>query len=1620
MEDTKNIAGELLVELEEKGVTFEVAGEKLKYKDSEGNFSANCKEKVKIYKNEIIEILTQSSKLEEFRIDKEFGIMEYPLTDVQAAYLIGKTEAVEWGGVGCKGYIEVNFGTHSVEELSSAWDILVNRHEMLRAKVRETGFELIEKNEIKYEIEVIDMLKMSKKEKTITLSMLRKEFNGFVFDTENPPLFKVAITKREEGNFFHLLIDLIVSDFASVQLLVFEMGQIMKGIPLKKVETKFSDYILFNQNRKGSLGWYRDRSYWLKRLDKLPKMPLLPRDGRAADVCGFSNEFYRFQKHFDKPTWEKIKDISGIYGVTVSAVLISVYAEVIARWSANKQFTLNLPIQNRSNVVNDIDSIVGDFTAVNLLAIDMTQSVCFIERVKRITGQLLDDLEHNSFSGVEVLRELSKVSEKNETLMPIVFTGVLKSQNDIGTIEYGFSHTPQVWIDCQVVDETDSADIAKGLMVSWDARKGAIKESIVAEMFETFIETIQLLEKKNKEDWEQELEIVVPNIEKKLIFCEQMKEVVKYPYIQQGFIEYARKNPMKIAVVDAMEKMTYGELLEKAEYIAGYLKKEFVGDNRGLVAIRMKKSAKQIAAVMGTLIAGFSYLPIDVKQPLARQDKILTKAKVITELDENIVNDILRNSACRLEEYPVHNNSIAYVIFTSGSTGEPKGVEMSHVAVQNTLAAIKNMYNITEFDTVLGIAELSFDLSVFDIFGVLGVGGTLVLPNPEKGPDASHWGSLITDYKVTLWNTVPAQAEMLDAFVSEERYPFLRLVMLSGDWISTSLPNRLRRTMPSAKIISLGGATEGGIWSIFHEISMNEEKPTILYGKALPGQWIGIVDEELRICPQYAFGQIVIGGYSLAEGYLDDKELTERKFVYLDGEKSRIYLTGDSGRYVENDEIEFLGRMDNQVKINGHRIEIAEIERVLIEMPHVKDCCVVYYKGEAKGKLVAFVKEKEDGLQTALNKVRLEGCKLSTNTIEQFNKVLERAVCITVYEKLSGVFSDKLSLNREELISIIGVLPQYEELLNRWLELLITQGYLQEKNGKYELRGEKSNAEKYWKELQNIPYTDIAPSVVSRYIQNHAENICELFRGEVNPLIFLFPEGRTEIAEALYGDTAIAKLLNGIIADLVSEYAKSFEQISILEVGGGIGATTKQILKKLEGLDYEYLFTDVSNFFLNNLKMKYPVVKTELLNLDEWEISKFGKFHVIIAAGVLNNTKNISETIGKLKHMLEDEGLLLITEPVEEHIEITVSQAFMMPKHSDVRNTTSHCFLNEDEWNDVFNGAGLEIVQTFPKENDCYAKFKQKLFIVRKKIDYKEFLKSMLPTVMIPEKFISIDEIPLSSNGKVNRKALINILEENTFSEVFVSDDKKDFKNEIHSEFEKKIIDIMANVSGNHNISFEDNLLEKGFDSLLLSQAAGKIVNEIPEAKGLRFDEILRVALATPIITEIVKYIEEKRNSNEQRMKKESNNISLEKLTVHKIVYVLGREKDKWGDALEQVLTDADILVKKIEDERLKMEIIEDVEIRNKYLFISQDNISRILAEISELLAQGTIIQKVFMLNPERASGNDFYLGDVGILNSTQSVIDSWKAAVLGEVKTYEINSDEISSVIRKELIDER
>lgn len=269
---------------------------------------------------------------------------------------------------------------------------------------------------------------------------------------------------------------------------------------------------------------------------------------------------------------------------------------------------------------------------------------------------------------------------------------------------------------------------------------------------------------------------------------------------------------------------------------------------------------------------------------------------------------------------------------------------------------INARYQITEQDTAFGISNLHFDLSVYDVFGILGAGGKLVLPDPEYGKDPAHWIHWLNHENITVWNSVPAFVEMLAEYEEYQRQvtsQSLRLVMMSGDWVPVLLPGRIRNLFQNVEIVALGGATEGSIWSNHFEIPevVPEDWKSIPYGKPLANQKYYVLDQNMEDCPDWVPGTLYIAGDGIAQGYLNDKEKTKEKFVVLDRTGERLYCTGDMGRYWNDGNIEFLGRLDNQVKINGYRVELGEIETFMNWIHGVKISQVVNIKDN---KLVGF------------------------------------------------------------------------------------------------------------------------------------------------------------------------------------------------------------------------------------------------------------------------------------------------------------------------------------------------------------------------------------------------------------------------------------------------------------------------------------------------------------------------------------------------------------------------------------------------------------------------------------------------------------------------------------------
>lgn len=263
-------------------------------------------------------------------------------------------------------------------------------------------------------------------------------------------------------------------------------------------------------------------------------------------------------------------------------------------------------------------------------------------------------------------------------------------------------------------------------------------------------------------------------------------------------------------------------------------------------------------------------------------------------------------------------------------------------------------------DRVLALSSLSFDLSVYDIFGTLATGATLVIPEAELAKDPAHWAELVKRDRVTVWNSVPALMQLFVDYVTSRpqlQPTSLRAVLLSGDWLPLTLPEQIKAIAPEAKIISLGGATEASIWSIYYPIEeIDPVWTSIPYGRPLQNQHFYVLNPHLEPCPLWVTGQLYIGGVGLAEGYWKDAEKTAASFIVHPETGERLYRTGDLGRYLPDGKIEFLGREDFQLKIRGYRIEAGEVESAIAQHPRVRQAIVTSVGDrQSKEQLVAYI-----------------------------------------------------------------------------------------------------------------------------------------------------------------------------------------------------------------------------------------------------------------------------------------------------------------------------------------------------------------------------------------------------------------------------------------------------------------------------------------------------------------------------------------------------------------------------------------------------------------------------------------------------------------------------------------
>ena len=1388
--------------------------------------------------------------------DTEHRYDPFPLTEVQQSFVLGRTNAFEIGNVSIHRYAEFDLDNLDVDRLSLAFNRLIERHDMLRAVLRTDDTQSILKNVPPYVISVSDLRGRDAAEAARALDKTRAEMGDQVLPLSEWPTFDMRLSRLSETRWrLHASVDLVNLDGWSLEILSTDLSRLYASPheSLPAFDASFRDYIMAREQMRRSPAYSQARSYWLDRLDSLPAGPELPLATAPEDIA--KPRFIRKKLRLDREAWSSFKATAASKGISPSAALVAAFAHVLRRWSTAAPFTLNLTLSDRPRYPQAFE-FVGDFTSVLLLEVSLSSTATFAENAKAIQSQLWSDLEHALFTGVEALREMnSRVGRAHAVRMPVVFTyvtdtggrrgpgtrsvgGELASQLRENEV-YAITQTPQVWLDHQVIDRDGV------LEVNWDYVDGLFADGVLDAMFSAYQDLLRRLTVEGL--WNRPLSIALPALQ------EQLRQVVNATQcptsserLEVLFARQVEVQPSAIAIVAPERTIQYAALDRASRKVARQLIHYGVRPNE-LVAVVMEKGWEQSVAVLGVLRAGAAYLPIEASLPQPRIIQLLEEgaAKIVLTqagqydalgLPDTLPHIVISDSLLDMDDVPLAPidrppTDLAYVIFTSGSTGKPKGVMIDHRSAVNTILDINRRFEVSCSDRVLALSSLSFDLSVYDIFGTLAAGGTIVVPHAEGDRDPVYWHELVEREGITIWNSAPALAQMyIDRSAEATMGASLRLVMLSGDWIALALASRARYLAPQATLVSLGGATEASIWSIFHVIR-NVERwwRSVPYGKPLANQTFQVLDETGADCPEWVAGHLFIGGIGLAQGYWRDAAATRARFV-VHPRYGRIYDTGDVGRYLANGDIEFLGRHDTQVKLRGHRIELGEIEAALSEHPDVQLAVVVIEGEGVQRQLAAHIKLEHDVTLLPAHsdqphwRLTAVAAEIDTNVVEATratalleetvatqNALYRGSVCKALMDL--GMFQDAHErYTADDIVSRGRISPRYGRWVRRALAYLASQGLLRPQDGSY---------------------SRAAPLEHFR-APNALQDLLDVLREDKHSAQLYLHES-TETNYQVYFDEA-HRIASSFFEKLIARY-DSGAPLRILEIGAGLGSLTRHLLPLLKSRDVSYTFTDISQYFLSKAAEDYAsesVMEYELLDLNTdpaaqgfWPHS----FDIIIASSVLHALESIDDSLKHILSLLRSNGVLLLIEETHFFPFFDLSMGLQQGFDSfiDTSLRMAHPLLSREQWREAALRSGFVEFERLFRSGSFAEFFGLDVLVARAPTipqhadaaTIDRYLRSRLPEYMVPKSLYALARVPLSSNGKIDRAALSTRKARKRRRRQYVA---------ARTPAEATLCRLWAENLQLEKLGIRDNYFEIGGDSLL----ATRLIARVGESFGLR------------------------------------------------------------------------------------------------------------------------------------------------------------------------------------------
>ncbi len=840
------------------------------------------------------------------------------------------------------------------EKLKEAMEIVYKKHDnfKLRLKIKDGEVKQVLSDE-PIKIDIINVADQKELEK------VRKKIIQKPFVLENSELFNFYIIKFNNGEgAFIINIHHIIADAWTLALSCNEIIKTYSELKQnQKIETEaiysYIDYIKSEEQYLKSEKFEKDKKYWEEKFQTIPEVATIPGSKTNCDESNPAGERKLFK--LDEKFVEEIKQYCKYNNISLYNFFMGIYAIYIGEISNLDEFVIGTPILNRTNFKEK--NAPGMFINMTPFKINLKQEDDFKTFIKNIAIDSMNMLKHQKYSYqcfLENLREKNKnIPNLYNILLSYQITNAQMSGGDVVyETEWNFNGYCADNMDIQIFDLNDTGS----LNIAYDYKTSIYESSDIENIHKRIINIIkQVISKENI--ILKDIDIVTKEEKKKLItdFNKTELEYDENIPIIKYFEKQAEETPTNIAIVFENKKMTYKDLNEKANSLANKLRKSGVTNN-SIVGIMVERSFEMMIAILATLKAGGSFIPIAPDYPAERiqymlQDSnsniLLVKKQPKFKTDKKVINIKLGNELYENNKTNLENISkpedLSYLIYTSGSTGTPKGVMLKQKNLSNFYNSMKNKIDYLKDGKqhkILSITTVSFDIFEFESLISLTRGLTIYMTNENEQKMTSELERIIKTNQVEIMQTTPSIMKFhLENVKNKENLQSLKYIMLAGEQLPKTLVDEIKEIIPDVTIYNGYGPSETTIFSAVANVT-NQSDITI--GRPIHNTQIYILNKNKKLMPQGTIGEIYISGDGVGKGYMNKETQTKESFVqnpFIDGKI--MYKVGDLGTFDENGEIKCFGRIDNQVKIRGLRVELSEIEKQISSIYSITNAVVV-------------------------------------------------------------------------------------------------------------------------------------------------------------------------------------------------------------------------------------------------------------------------------------------------------------------------------------------------------------------------------------------------------------------------------------------------------------------------------------------------------------------------------------------------------------------------------------------------------------------------------------------------------------------------------------------------------